>query len=311
VSGEGKPGEWRILLDDVAPLLPPLTKQAKPTYKRAVLAQVAQDPTDEHFPLLIYDGQIFEDFTLTTRFKLVAGEKERMAGIAFRLQDENNYYYIRASGLGNTFNFFKVVRSQRSAPIGKSVEIPSGIWHELTIECRGSEIQAKLNGQEVFPKLNDLSFGSGKIAFWTKSDSVSYFTDTHIDYKPRQTLAEVMVQKALAKYDRLLALKLSVLSGPGSEPHILASDDPAEVGTPAWPEERQVIEKGQVYHLKKRGRVAVSLPLRDRNGEPVAAVRVVMKSFPGQTEKNAVARALAVVKSMESKVLSRQDLLPE
>jgi hypothetical protein len=81
------------------------------------------------------------------------------------------------------------------------------------------------------------------------------------------------------------------------------------VGTPAWPEERHVIDAGNIYYLKRKGTVTVSLPLRDRNGEPVAAVRVVMKAFPGQTEKNAVARAWPVVKSMEPRVLSRRDLL--
>jgi len=53
----------------------------------------------------------------------------------------------------------------------------------------------------------------------------------------------------------------------------------------------------------------VALPLHDRNGEPIAAVKVVMKSFLGQTEKNAVARALPIVKQMEWRAASVKDLL--
>jgi hypothetical protein len=41
------------------------------------------------------------------------------------------------------------------------------------------------------------------------------------------------------------------------------------------------------------------MPLRDRNGEPVAAVRFVMKSFKGQTEENALVRALPVLQDMQ------------
>src|SRR5205823_6045810 len=89
--GKGKPGEWKIILDEVPPLLAPLTDKAPTVNRRPVLAQVSQDPTDEHYPLLIFDGETFGDFTISTRFKLVSGFKEQMAGIAFRLQDENNF----------------------------------------------------------------------------------------------------------------------------------------------------------------------------------------------------------------------------
>ncbi|HEY9173252.1 MAG TPA: hypothetical protein VI136_13285, partial [Verrucomicrobiae bacterium] len=91
VAGEGRAGDWKIVLDEIPPLLPPLTDQAPVVTKRAVLAQLAQDATDEHFPILIYEGETFTDFTLTTRFKTVKGEKEQMAGVVFRLQDERNF----------------------------------------------------------------------------------------------------------------------------------------------------------------------------------------------------------------------------
>ena len=54
--------------------------------------------------------------------------------------------------------------------------------------------------------------------------------------------------------------------------------------------------------------MAVVQPLRDRNGEPVAAVRVTMKSFAGQTEQNALQRALPIVKAMQSRVRTLTEL---
>jgi hypothetical protein len=174
VSGEGKPGDWKVIQDEVPPLLPPLTANAPVVTKRAVLAQLAQDPTDEHFPMLIFDGEMYGDFTLTTRFKTVSGKVEQMAGIAFRIQDEKNYYVVRASSIGSTFRFYKVVNGERSKPIGPNVEIPKGIWHELTVEGKGNQIRCLLNGKELIPTLTDNSFSAGKIGFWTKSDSVSH-----------------------------------------------------------------------------------------------------------------------------------------
>src|ERR1035441_5269779 len=68
VTGQGKAGDWKVIMDEVPPLLQPITAQASVVTKKAVLAQLAQDPTDEHFPLLIFEGETIGDFTLTTRF---------------------------------------------------------------------------------------------------------------------------------------------------------------------------------------------------------------------------------------------------
>ena len=141
VTGEGKPGDWKVIMDEVPPLLPSLTARAPVVANKAVLAQLAQDPTDEHFPLLIYEGDTIGDFTLTTRFKTVKGVAEQMAGIAFRIQNETNYYVIRASSLGNTFRFYKVLNGERGPVVGPEVQIPSGVWHELTVECKGNQIR--------------------------------------------------------------------------------------------------------------------------------------------------------------------------
>jgi hypothetical protein len=89
VSGSGKPGEWKILLEEVPSLMQPLSSEAAKFARRPVLAQVSQDPTDEHFPMLIFEEESFKDFKLTTRFKTVRGSVEQMAGVAFRIQNEN------------------------------------------------------------------------------------------------------------------------------------------------------------------------------------------------------------------------------
>jgi len=54
--------------------------------------------------------------------------------------------------------------------------------------------------------------------------------------------------------------------------------------------------------------VTVVQPLRDRNGEPIAAVRLIMTSFPGQTQQSALQRALPIVKSIQARVRSLDEL---
>jgi hypothetical protein len=113
----GKPGEWRILLDETPSLLPPLTPQAQSVRSPGCPAQLSEEQTDEHFPLLIFEEEVFGDFTLTTRFKTVRGVKERMAWDSrFGFKIPPTTMSSRASSLGNTFRFYKVVNGERSHP---------------------------------------------------------------------------------------------------------------------------------------------------------------------------------------------------
>jgi hypothetical protein len=310
LAGQGTPGDWRVALEEVPATLAPFTPQAAAnTGRRPVLAQLSRDPADERFPILYYTRETFGDFSLTTRFKLVEGAKEQMAGIVFRYVDERNFYYIRASGLGNTFNFFKVINGQRSAPIGNKVEIARGVWHEMAIECQGTRIRARLNGREVWPELDDKSLSAGHLGFWTKSDSVSYFADTKIVYKPRETLAQILVRETVQKYPRLLGVKIYAPLTNDTQMRTIASSEQAEMGQPAPDEATRVLAERGFFYGKGEGVVSLTLPLHDSNGDKVAAVRVVMKSFLGQTEKNAVVRATPIVKGMEARIRSLNDLV--
>jgi len=309
VAGTGKPGEWKVILDEVPSLMPALTPRAAAVAKRPVLAQLAQDPTDEHFPLLIFQEETYDDFTLTTRLKTVKGVMEQMAGIAFRIQDERNYYVVRASSLGNTFRFYKVVNGQRGPAIGPEVPIAAGVWHELSIECKGNQIRCLFDGKELIPMLTDTSFVRGKIGFWTKSDSVSYFTDTKIVYKPHEPPAQAIVLDTLKKYPRLLGLEIYVLGPEPQKPRLVGSKDARKIGQSGGHAEEDVIKRGVTYYGKGKSSVQVTMPLHDRNGDTVAAARIVMRTFTGQTEQNALARGLPIVKDMEGRISSLQALV--
>jgi hypothetical protein len=308
LGGSGQPGAWQVLYVEVPSLLTPFTTLASSNSRQPVLAQTSRDKTDERFPMLVYDNEVFGDFTLTTRFKLVDGEVEQMAGIAFRWQDERNYCYVRASGLTGTIYFYEVVAGQRRPPVGNKLAIAAGVWHELTIENSGSQVRVLLNGKEAIPTLQAKALSTGKIAFWTKSDAVTYFCDTRISFTPRTILAQRLVDDTLQKYPRIVELTLFAPTNAASPPVVIASSDAGQLKTPAPAETADVLASGRVYFGKARGNVTVTMPLRDRNGEPAAAVRLVLKSFPGQTENNAVARATPIVKEMEPRVHRAADL---
>ena len=308
LSGTGQPGEWKVVLDDVPLTFAPVTREAAQTRKIPVIAQLSQDRTDERFPLLVYEDEVFGDFKLTVRLKTVGGAVEQMAGVAFRLQDERNYYVVRASTLGRTFRFYRVYQGVRDTPIGPELAIPAGVWHELSIECRGNRIRLRLDGEQPIPEITDPTFANGKIALWTKSDSVSYFTDLRIEYSLREPLAKALVRDALTRYPRLLGLRIVSTTSRRPELHVVASSNPDEEGQPGNAYEKQCVEENTILFGKTGRKAIVTMPLHDRNGDPIAAVRCELESFFGQTEQNAVARAVPIRKLMEPRVMSLKEL---
>ena len=310
VAGAGKPGAWKVILDDVPPLLAPLSSKAPAVAKRAVLAQASREAVDNHFPILIFEGDEYKEFKLTTRFKVVGGALEQMAGAVFRYQNESNFYVVRASVLGKNFRCYRVENGVIKPPIGPEVEIAKGVWHELSVQCEGNRIVCALDGQELIKLVDNASAGkSGKVGFWTKSDSVSYFADARISYSAREMPAQTLVRAAMKDFPKVIGIQVYATRSKTEAPAVVASTDEKDLGKPGGAAEQDVALNARAYYAKGRDTVSVTLPLRDRNGEAIAAVRVQMKSFPGQTQDNALVRARPIVQLMQARVQSLDDLL--
>jgi len=310
VTGSGKPGDWKVVLDRTVSALPPVPGRTPSMADQSVLAQLARDRIDEHFPVLVYDEETFDDFSLQTQIKMIAGVDEQMAGIAFHFQDEKNYCYIRASALGDTFSFFRVVNGELVSPVSSKYTFETNAWYKLNIECRGNEIRASINGKELLlVVIRDAPLNGGKVGFWTKSDSVSFFGQTRVTYTPRQILAQQLIEESIKRYPRVQGIKIFAAPDGKTGPRVIAGTNPTDIGRPGQEVERDVIARSAIYYGKEEDSVLVTLPLHDANGETVGAVKVIMKSFPGQTEKNAIARALPIVKGMEARVQKAADLI--
>jgi hypothetical protein len=89
---------------------------------------------------------------------------------------------------------------------------------------------------------------------------------------------------------------------------IIASSSPDEIGEAADEVGKDVLENGEIYIRKEKKIVVVTLPLKDRNGDTMAAVEVTLKRFLGQTQKTTITRATLIVKLMQEQVNSFRDL---
>ena len=168
ITGSGAPAQWELLTDATAPS------------KRKVLAQTSTDKTDYRFPLAIFDSPVAADVDVAVRFKPVGGEVDRAAGIAVRLADRNNYYVVRANALEDNVRLYRMVAGQRSQFAGVNTKVPSDKWQELRLTVRGSRFEVFLDGKSLFSATDTTFTAAGRVALWTKADSVTRFDDLRI-----------------------------------------------------------------------------------------------------------------------------------
>ncbi len=161
-TGRGKPARWELVPDPTA-------------QGGQALAQLEADPTDYRYPLLIWPAPAAADVEISIRFKAVAGRTDRAGGIAIRLTDPDNYIVLRANALEDNVNLYRVVRGDRREIKGATTRVTSGEWHTLGVRAVGDAFTATFDGKVLFTVSDRSIPGPGRVALWTKADSVTHF----------------------------------------------------------------------------------------------------------------------------------------
>jgi hypothetical protein len=168
LTGKGGPVSWSVIDDPSAPAGP------------KVLAQTSKDRTDYRFPMAVFDQPVLQDLDVAVRFKPVAGEVDRAAGIAVRLADRDNYYVVRANALEDNVRLYRVVKGDRQQFAGANAKVPSGVWQDLRLVVRGNRFEVLFEGKSLYSATDSVFAGAGRVALWSKADSVTSFDDLRI-----------------------------------------------------------------------------------------------------------------------------------
>lgn len=169
LTGGGGPVKWTIIEDSSAPA------------GSKVLAQTSADKTDNRFPLAIFEQPLLANLDLSVKFKAVAGDVDRAAGVVLRLTDANNYYVLRANALEDNVRLYRVVKGNRIQFGGASAKVASGVWHELRLRAEGPRFEVFFNGRSLYTATDATFASAGRVALWTKADSVTYFDDLAVE----------------------------------------------------------------------------------------------------------------------------------
>jgi hypothetical protein len=162
LTGSGAAGEWRVVTD------------ADATAGKAI-AQTGTDATDYRFPLAIYQPLSARNLEVVVRFKPVSGRVDQAGGVALRLTGKDDYYVARANALEDNVRFYRVVNGRRQQIQGADVKVAGNHWHTLGLRAEGERFTVSFDGRQLFTAEDKTFAGSGRVALWTKADSVTHF----------------------------------------------------------------------------------------------------------------------------------------
>ncbi len=161
-TGQGGPGQWVVVSDPSA------------SGGRAI-EQSSTDRTDNRFPLAIYTPHSTKNGDVVVRFKPVAGKVDQAGGIAMRLIDPNNYYVVRANALEDNVRFYRVVKGRREQLESANIKVSPNAWHTLGLKAEDERFTVTFDGKQLFTAADRTFADAGKVALWTKADSVTRF----------------------------------------------------------------------------------------------------------------------------------------
>ena len=161
-TGQGTPGDWRVVADPSAA-------------GQKAIAQISQDRTDYRFPFAVHDAVSARNVDVVVRFKPVGGTVDQAGGIAVRLADPDDYYVVRANALEDNLRFYRVVSGSRQQIQGVNLKVAANQWHTLGLRADGDRFTVSFDGKPVFTAQDSTFANPGKVALWTKSDSVTHF----------------------------------------------------------------------------------------------------------------------------------------
>jgi len=170
-TGRGAPAEWAVVADPDA-------------VGGLALAQTAADPTDYRYPLGILSNPPAANLDVSVRFKPVSGRTDQAGGLAVRVIDADNYIVVRANALEDNVNLYRVIKGDRREIKGARVKVASGQWHTLSLKADGETFTVTFNGRLLFTATDRSIAGAGRVALWTKADSVTRFSDLSIQTLP-------------------------------------------------------------------------------------------------------------------------------
>ena len=112
---------------------------------------------------------------ISVDFKPISGNIDQGSGIAWRIQNEYNYYVARFNPLENNFRLYYVKNGNRVQLKSAKIKLSKN-YNTMKITHQGNNIKAYINDRLLL-NYNDRMFkNSGYVGVWSKADASTLFT---------------------------------------------------------------------------------------------------------------------------------------
>ncbi len=123
----------------------------------------------------MYEPFSARNVDVVVRFKAVGGTVDQAGGIAVRLATPDDYYVVRANALEDNVRLYRVVNGSRQQIKGINTKVAANQWHTLGLRAEGDRFTVSFDGKPLFTAGDKTFANPGKVALWTKADSVTHF----------------------------------------------------------------------------------------------------------------------------------------
>jgi hypothetical protein len=166
-TGDAGPGLWAVVHDDSSQSV-------------HALEQYRRDPTEQRVALAIYKPFTGDNLEVTIRFKAVSGSLDQSAGIAVQLTTPDDYYVACASVMGQDVRIYRVANGKFLELARANASVTLKEWHTLALKVDGDRFLVALDGLPTLAATDQAMHSPGKVALWTKADSVTRFDQLNV-----------------------------------------------------------------------------------------------------------------------------------
>ncbi len=148
------------------------------------IEQSGAQTTEDRFALAISKTASLKNAEISVRLQATGGKSDRDSGLALRLRTPENYYLVELDALRDRVLFSLVNDGASNEIVAVDADIASHTWHTLTVRAVDDEFVVSLDGNWLFTGFDKTLSQAGRIALWTKGDSVTRFDSIAITPLP-------------------------------------------------------------------------------------------------------------------------------
>jgi len=175
-------GAWAVVLDSAmaSQSSTPSDSSGSPDSALAPPRFLRQSEADDGitYHYLQFSKPRLQNLEASVRFRILSGEIDPTAGIAFHLDAKaRNGYVVRVSGAkGEVIAHYLLYGKRRDIRIATVDPPEPGAWHTLGLRKEGSVLEVTYDGVSVL-RIRDERFSEGTVGLWTEDDTVVDFSD--------------------------------------------------------------------------------------------------------------------------------------